>query len=332
MPEEIINGLGFIFDEAFDVKGRISISDLFSKSKKRCGIYLLNFSNNTFYIGQAIDIVKRFSQHRKNYDNIVRYWFIEVEKENLNEVEERLIKNAETAGLLIINKTFVSNVIGDTDLDLIVPVEQQTNWIEKNEMISNEGFDIYPIIDIKYKIKYQLDFEKLKRNKNYPQIKRILKKYIQKCIPAYKKTELSFWALSCLPSTNKGTYPRFICLNINAMEVLVLGFAKKEKKDFCFFIGSGLFLDDGKDWIFEKEVNRIKKCYPSISVNESNYRAAGSDQYMVHFEDFDEFEKFFESETIFIEAIKEINLRLMRKGGTIFSHYHCFDLAKDVLS
>lgn len=84
MPSNTINGLGFKFDEAFDVKGRLSISDLFPKSKKRCGIYLLNFSDNTFYIGQAINAVKRFSQHRKNYNNIVRYWFIEVKKEDLN--------------------------------------------------------------------------------------------------------------------------------------------------------------------------------------------------------------------------------------------------------
>ena len=331
MPADIINGLGFKFDEAFDVKGRLSISDLFPKSKKRCGIYLLNFSNNTFYIGQAIDIVKRFSQHRKNYDNINRYWFIEIKKDNLNEFEERLIKSAEAAGLLIINKTFVSNVIGDTDLDLLITVEQQNKWLEKNEMISNEGFDIYPNIDIKYKIKYQHNFEKLKQNENYTQLKRILKKYIEKCIPAYKKTELSFWALSCLPSTNKGTYPRFFCININAMEVFVLGYAKTEKKYFCFIICSGRFLYESKDWVFEKEVDRIKTSYTSLSINESDYRAAGSDQYRINFEDLDEFERFYDSESIFIESIKEMNLRLMRKGGTIYSHFHCFDLAKDMV-
>ena len=329
MPSKIINGLGFKFDEALDVKGRLSISDLFPKSKKRCGIYLLCFSDNTFYIGQAIDTVKRFSQHRKNYDNIVRFWFIEVKKDDLDEVEERLIKNAEGEGLLITNKTFVSNVIGDTDLDLVVSVTQQNQWLEKNEMISNEGFELYPSIDLKYKIKYQHNFEKLKRNESYPQVKRILKKYIEKCIPAYKKTELSFWALSCMPSTNIRTYPRCFCININAMEVFVLGYAKKKKNHFCFIITTTKFLDGVAD--VEKVGEKLCEKYKELALYESNYRAAGGDQICFDFQNLEEFEKFFDSENKIIDSIKEMNLRLMRKGGTIYSPYHCFDLAKDVL-
>lgn len=329
MPSNIINGLGFKFKEAFDVKGRLSISDLFPKSKKRCGIYLLNFSDNTFYIGQAIDAVKRFSQHRKNYDNIVRYWFIEVKKDDLNEVEERLIKNAEVEGLLITNKTFVSSVIGVTDLDLVISTTQQNQWLEKNKIISNERFDLYTSIDLKYKIKYQHNFDKLKRNENYPQVKRILKKYIEKCIPAYKKTELSFWALSCMPSTNIGTYPRYFCININAMEVFVLGYAKKEKNHFCFIITTTKFLNGITD--IEKASEKLHKKYKGFTLFESNYRAAGVDQICLDFQNLDDFEEFFNNENKIIDSIKEMNLRLMRKGGTIYSPYHCFELAKDVL-
>src|SRR5699024_5748052 len=117
--------LGFLFDQYLDVKGRISISDRFAKSKSRCGIYLLNFSDGTFYIGQAIDVVRRFSQHRKNYSNIIKFWFQPIRKEKLDETEQRLIQEAELSGILLTNKTFVSNVIGDTDLDLIIsPTEQ----------------------------------------------------------------------------------------------------------------------------------------------------------------------------------------------------------------
>ena len=143
MSSKIINELGFLFDESFDVQGRLSISDLFPKSKTRCGIYLLNFSDDTYYIGQAIDAVKRFSQHRKNYNNIIKYWFLPVKGKDLNEVEQRLIQQAEQNGLLITNKTFVSNVIGDTDLDLIISPIEQNNWLENNIDISNDGYDLY---------------------------------------------------------------------------------------------------------------------------------------------------------------------------------------------
>lgn len=147
MTTEIINKLGFKFDEMLDVKGRLSITDLFPKSKARCGIYLLNFSDNTFYIGQAIDVVKRFSQHRKNHDNIIRFWFQGIKKQKLNETEIRLIYEAEISGLLLTNKTFVSNIIGETDLDQIISIEEQNEWVEKDVDNSCNEFCLFSNVE-----------------------------------------------------------------------------------------------------------------------------------------------------------------------------------------
>lgn len=329
MPTDIINALGFQYDNAIDVKGRLSISDLFPKSKKRCGIYLLNFSDNTFYIGQAIDAVKRFSQHRKNYDNILRYWFIEIKKENLNVEEERLIKSAEASGLLITNKTFVSNVIGETDLDLVITQVEQSEWLENNRSISNDGYDLYPSIDLKYKIKYQHNYNKFKQNEIYPQLKNILNKYITQCIPAFKKTELSFWSLSCLPATNIGSFPRYFCVNINSMEVFVVGYDKKQASHFCFINITKRFLHNVDD--IELLYENLETKYDGLEIAEINYRAAGNDQICFHFQNLNEFENLITNEPEIIDSIKEMNLRLMRKGGTIYSPFHCFELVKDIL-
>ena len=325
MTTKIINQLGFQFDTAFNVQGRLSIADLFSKSKSRCGIYLLNFSDDTFYIGQATDTVRRFAQHRKNYDNIVRLWFQPVKREKLNEVEQRLIHEAEMQGLLLINKTFVSNIIGDTDLDLIISPTEQDNWLENDIEISNNGYDLYATVEVNHKIKYRQNFDKLKQAENYEQLKRILSLYIRKCLPAFKKTELSFWALSCMPSTNINTYPRYFCMNVNAMEVFVLGFERKTKKPFTFIVLTSLFLDN------DKELDRLYDNYRTLEADQSKYRAAGADQVRFHFSDLDELENILLNEPKIINSIKELNLRLMRKGGTIYSPFHCFDLAKDVL-
>ncbi|MBU6339882.1 MAG: GIY-YIG nuclease family protein [Bacteroidetes bacterium] len=325
MTAEIINLLGFQFDTAFNVQGRLSIADLFPKSKSRCGIYLLNFCDDTFYIGQAVDTVKRFAQHRKNYDNIERLWFQPVKKENLNKVEQRLIQQAETQGLLLKNKTFVSNIIGNTDLDLIISPTEQDNWLENDVEISNNGYDLYETVEVKHKIKYRQNFEKLQQVENYEQIKRILSLYIRKGLPAFKKTELSFWALSCMPSTNINTYPRYFCLNVNAMEVFVLGYERKTKKPFTFIVLTSLFFDN------DKELNRLCGKYKTLEAERSKYRAAGADQVRFHFSDLTELENILLNEPKVVNSIKELNLRLMRKGGTIYSPFHCFDLAKDVL-
>ncbi len=324
MTADKINALGFLFDQHLDVKGRISVSDLFPKSKSRCGIYLLNFSDETFYIGQANDAVKRFSQHRKNYNNIVKLWFQPIRKAKLDETEQRLIQAAELSGILLTNKTFVSNVIGDTDLDFIISTAEQTEWLEKNKPISNDGFDLYSTIELKYKIKYRQNFEKFQLLNNYVELKELLNLYFSKCLPANKKTEMSFWSLSCMPSTNTGTWPRFFCMNVNAMEVFVLGCEKKTKTPFCFLVISNRFNQS------KKTIDKLCKKYKSLEVYESNYRAAGADQIRLQFTDLQEFKNIMLTENEIITSIKEMNLRLMRKGGTIYSPFHCFDLANDI--
>lgn len=324
MTAQKINSLGFMFDQHLDVKGRISISDLFQKSKSRCGIYLLNFSDETFYIGQAIDAVRRFSQHRKNYSNIEKFWFQPIKKDELDKTEQRLIQEAELSGILLTNKTFVSNVIGDTDLDSIISSTEQNEWLENNKHISNESFDLYSNIALKYKIKYRQNFEKFQQLVNYAVLKKLLNLYITKCLPAFKKTEMSFWSLSCMPSTNSGTWPRFFCLNVNAMEVFVLGCEKKTKNPFCFLIATNRF-DKNK-----KTIDGLYRKYRSLEIYESSYRAAGADQTRLHFTDLQELENILLTENEIVTSIKEMNLRLMRKGGTIYSSSHCFDLVKDV--
>jgi len=325
MTARIINQLGFQFDNSHDVQGRLFISDLFPRSKDRCGVYLLNFSDDTFYIGQAVDAVKRFSQHRKNYDNIVRFWFQPARREDLDSIEQKLIQEAEFEGLLLTNKTFVSNIIGDTDLDLIISPPEQEKWLDDDIEISNDSYDLYSSVEPKHIIKYRGNFEKLRQVANYSQIKRVLNLYIRKCLPAFKKTELSFWSLSCMPSTNIGTYPRYFCLNVNAMEVFVSGYQRKTKEPFAFLILTSLFFDS------EDELERLGKKYKTLEPMQSDYRAAGSDQVCFQFTDLGELEDLLLTEQKIVNSLKELNLRLMRKGGTVYSPYHCFDLVRDVL-
>jgi hypothetical protein len=325
MNEEIVKTLGYKDSDGFNVKGRLSISDLYPKSKSRCGIYLLKFSNDTFYIGQAVDAVKRFSQHRKNYDDIIHYWFQPIDKKRLDEVEQNFIKQAENSGLLLTNKTFVTNVIGETDLDLIVSPEEQKNWLEGQIELPDGNFDLYSTIGEKFKIKYRYNFLKLKQSEHYEKLKILLGLYVRNCIPAFKKTELSFWSLTALPSTNKSTWPRYFCLNINGMEVFVAGVKKDSNKPFAFIIVSGYFLEE------KENIKILKSKYSSIEIEESNYRAAGQDQYLIHLKNYEEVQRILSLESSIVQSAKELNLRLMRKGGTIYSPYHCFDLAKDIL-
>jgi len=48
----------------------------------------------------------------------------------------------------------------------------------------------------------------------------------------------------------------------------------------------------------------------------------------MQFSDLQEVEDILLKEPIVVKSIKELNLRLMRKGPAIFSKYHCFDLVR----
>lgn len=109
------------------------------------------------------------------------------------------------------------------------------------------------------------------------------------------------------------------------MEVFVLGFNKAANKPFCFINISSRYFDETVLKIFTKT-------YKSLSIYDTNYRAAGADQICFEFSDLDEFKNFLQTETKATKLIKEMNLRLMRKGGTIYSPYHCFNLINDVLA
>ena len=68
----LLDSLGFLPTQ--NVQGRASVADLF-KPQKRCGIYILHFANGEFYAGQAVDVTRRYAQHRSTYDDIVKLSF-----------------------------------------------------------------------------------------------------------------------------------------------------------------------------------------------------------------------------------------------------------------
>jgi len=85
--EEAIADLGF--PKPAPVTSLRSIAHLFGSAKSRCGIYLLIFPHDRAYIGQAVEVVRRFAQHRGSYENITAFSFIPMARRNLGD-EERL--------------------------------------------------------------------------------------------------------------------------------------------------------------------------------------------------------------------------------------------------
>ncbi len=56
------------------VHGRAWLADFF-KPRRRRGIYVLRVSNAEVYVGQAVDVTRRYAQHRRTHADIEQIAF-----------------------------------------------------------------------------------------------------------------------------------------------------------------------------------------------------------------------------------------------------------------
>ena len=313
------------FEKYFYAKGMPSIAGQFTLNN-RCGIYILHFENGEYYVGLANNVVKRYAQHRLNHSDIEFVSFKEVSKSKLGEIEKETVYNLENLKKPLRNLNIVSIILGDTDLDLIVSVQNQKRWLNYKieiEEFKTERFD-YPDL----RKKYINRFDKLKQVDHYKEAVKILQAYVIETLPFPTKTEYSFWSVSCLPSTPDSPLFR---VNIFWQETLVCFEEQYINKITNEVFESFTILIWLSKSIFEKHFNKedLEKKFETLEFIDRIWEKGGQDQMCIVISA-EEFFMFFNLKEI-KDAIKDFNLRLFRKGGCIWNRYHCFSLADEAL-
>jgi len=300
------------FTETFDVQGRASIADLF-KPNKRCGIYVLHASNREYYAGQAIDVTRRYVQHIKNHDDIIRISFMKVSPKKLDDAEQNVIHTLENKGIPLRNIAYTSIPKGESDFDLVMPVKEQNKWLKNLDIVGDKS--TYRIIDKELRRKYKRRFTSFTKEKYATQVIRFLRSYVQHCIPGARRGEVSFWAVSCLP--NQYVYAR---INIYWQEVFTIVVSENELW-LSFHLAKSPFENHST-----KKLLKLFETYPSLDIDDKHkYKPGGPDQIrmMIHADDFKEFVQ----DPNILPAIRLFNLRLMKKGASNWGNNHCLDLA-----
>ena len=302
------------FTETFDVEGRATIADLF-KPNKRCGIYILHTSNGEHYAGQAIDVTRRYVQHLKVHPDIVKISFKRVPQKKLDQEEQKVIHTLEHEGFLLRNIAYASIPHGESDFDLIMPVKEQERWLKNFSITGDESSQ--RIVDEGLRRKYRGRFALLMKEEYAKQAIELLRSYVQLCIPASRRNEVSFWAVSCLPQKN--VYSR---INIYWQEVLQVFIYEKE-------LWLSLHLaryNSPFEILSDKSWDKFSKKYPSLGFfSDQIYKPGGADQTRVEVAA-SEFEEFIQDPRV-LPAIRLFNMRLMKKGPCNWGHNHCLDLA-----
>jgi hypothetical protein len=229
----------------------------------------------------------------------------------------------ESAGIILTNAVHVTNVIGDTDLDLIVPQDQQNLWLQDHSHFVNVD-NASPKITLPepQQQRYSKQFARFRKHPLFENATFLLKEYISKCIISPKLTEYSFWAVSCMPRTNVNTWPRLFCINVGVMELFVTGWDKSNPNEMWSLIN--VAEDTLKmSW---PSLNDLKKDFPYLEFVHRNYRDAGQHQISLHSNSLNCTKELLCDPRI-SQSAAVLALRVMRKRATIYGKFHCPQLA-----
>lgn len=119
----------------FDVSGLESISALIPHWRR--GIYVLEFRNGEFYVGQSQNVVTRFAQHRHGHTNhfeawedVEKLWFMPVPiGMDLTRIENNEICRFRESGKPLRNRALNLGHDQPSKLDDVIPVENQQSWV-----------------------------------------------------------------------------------------------------------------------------------------------------------------------------------------------------------
>ncbi|MBZ0298977.1 MAG: hypothetical protein K8J31_04505 [Anaerolineae bacterium] len=323
--EHVLSSLGF--SKPRDVQGRGSIADLFRKS--RCGIYVLHFADGAHYVGQAVDVVRRYAQHRQTHKDIHRISFKKVGRKNLNAEERVVVRALENSGFRLRNIQIVSFSYGKTDFDLVMPPSEQQRWLEDLSFRDLAG---ERLIDDRLRKLYTSKYQKFQDMPEAANVIHVLKEYVQNSIPAIKSSEISFWICSCLPYGS--IYSRINIGWQTTFDVFIL-----EGKIFYRWYLTRDLVEQVFGWDlsdinydlgftisgFEEYSELV------IEIQKSNLTKGGDDQVFVITEGKTHALALIHDEYM-LTAVRVFNLGLMQKSPCPWGRFHCMDLADQLVS
>ncbi len=304
------------FAQVESAKGRSSVADLY-KPGRRCGVYVLLFSDGQSYIGQSVDVVRRYTQHIRVHRDVEAIGFRELLPAELDAVEQDLIRLAERSGHKLRNITFSALPPVMSDFDLVMAVQAQERWLSGQNLIETEDIRIVnPDLREKYASKYR-------RFRTYVGTDTVvskLRRYIGVAIPAIKRAEVSFWAVTCLPAYNNPDITLFLRVNLYRQEVLTIYRALDAGVDYVsLHVARGPIEQDAS----------LGCAFPDLEISEHAYQPGGHDQLnlVIPCEELDDL---MDRESVRV-AVRMFNHRLMKKGPCLFSRFHCLDLADEIV-
>ena len=304
------------FDRTWDAEGVPSLAPVIPPGD-RCGIYVLAFEGGDWYVGQAVDVARRFLSHRRAHPDIARIYFKRVESTDLNAEELRLISLVETTwGWPLRNLRGSSLPKGALELHELVPADLLDRWAEDPAL----DIDIGAVKDLDdLHRKSEPRSSTLAASEHAADVSRILKLYLTKTIPAALDTELDFWSLSCLAGGGTAALAR---VNLHWQEVLVL-YEGPKGLAAAFQVTRSVLERPLLKWLL------LRLRHHPVRIRRHAYQTGGADQLRVEVQRADAILGLL-ADPHFLRAARYLNSRLMLKGRVNpgLSASHCVAMVR----
>jgi hypothetical protein len=306
------------FRNPVDAPATGSIAPEFRSKSRRCGVYVLHFANGDYYVGQTIDITRRFPQHRARHGDISKVSFCPLGRRSLDLNEAQLIRLLETAGFSLRNID-MTNILPTEpgDFDDLMDAQQQQQWLTTLSFVDLEGPRPQPTKNDQL---YSERFEDLMCLEWANDLLDIVRIYIHNGIPAILRGEAQYWQASVLP----GSYTVLVRININWQEVF---FATINEHGPCFYM---IVSKRELQRAFGDDLAGLTYRYPDLEWEDSFYRSGGSDQVSLLIEGIDAVRLVLADPDV-LPAIRVFNMRLMKRGKCPWARSHNFKLMNAIL-
>lgn len=200
---------------AYELSDLASLAPYFVGSKDRCGIYILHFSDGAAYVGKTSNVVSRFNQHRRDWDDkrpgvpITKVEFAPCPVDQLDGAEVAIIRQLERTHTLR-NTLLTNKPGGHGDIEInhknAPPFRIPAVRADRPRLAATEPSD------------------QLRRVANFlrdPAAQALVEfvgVYLAESMPSPAETAGSMWTCTALPSTAGGS--RLFTLNTGTLETL----------------------------------------------------------------------------------------------------------------
>jgi hypothetical protein len=205
-----------------------------------------------------------------------------------------------------------------TGIRQFLDLEQQRDWIEGKADLPDARDRSE---SLEHRFKYAARFEKLLRRPQAKEVLEILALYGQNCIPIPRRTERTWWSVSCLPSTSDKPLAR---VNASWMELFTL-YAEGEDIRARFIVHLSDFTTDRF-----ATPGRLDEAFLEQSVaapeDVGYFLAHGADTFGINVRGAASIRKFLANSRV-LRAIRTFNLTHMNRGRNAYQASHCYSLA-----